>query len=98
MVDVAIQFVELGLECLQGCLEHALNGRIACLMQPIGFDAEHLHYLAAPSTGWRPLLEANDQKRLIAALKAGALAQGYSSDLWTLALNRAAVVSKTGIR
>jgi transposase len=53
---------------------------------------------SAPSTGRRPLLEANDQKRLIAALKAGALAPGYSSDLWTLALNRAAVVSKTGIR
>jgi hypothetical protein len=43
-------------------------------------------------------LDVSDQKRLIAALKAGALAPGYSSDLWTLALNRAAVVSKTGIR
>jgi transposase len=38
----------------------------------------------APRTGRPPLLDANDQKRLIAALKAGALAQGYSSDLWTL--------------
>src|SRR5689334_9073799 len=38
----------------------------------------------APRTGRPPLLDANDQKRLMAALKAGALAQGYSSDLWTL--------------
>ena len=38
----------------------------------------------APRMGRPPLLDANDQKRLIAALKAGALAPGYSSDLWTL--------------
>src|SRR5690348_13586246 len=38
----------------------------------------------APRTGRPPLLDANDQKRLIAALKAGSLVQGYSSDLWTL--------------
>ena len=37
----------------------------------------------APRTGRPPLLNATDQKRLI-ALKAGALSQGYSSDLWTL--------------
>ena len=38
----------------------------------------------APRTGRPPLLNAKDQKRLITALKAGALSQGYSSDLWTL--------------
>jgi transposase len=31
------------------------------------------------------LLSTYDEKRLIAALKAGAAAQGYSTDLWTLA-------------
>lgn len=38
----------------------------------------------AARTGRPPLLNANDEKRLISALKAGALVQGYSSDLWTL--------------
>src|SRR5690242_17724362 len=43
----------------------------------------HRSLRGAPRTGRPPLLDANDQKRLIAALKAGALAQRYSSDLWT---------------
>lgn len=30
------------------------------------------------------MLSADEQRRLMAALKAGALAQGYSTDLWTL--------------
>jgi len=40
---------------------------------------------SAPRTGRPALLSTYDEKRLIAALKAGALAQGYSTDLWTLA-------------
>jgi transposase len=39
----------------------------------------------APRTGRPPLVSADKEKRLIAALKSGALAQGYSTDLWTLA-------------
>jgi transposase len=38
----------------------------------------------AARTGRPPLLNAYDQKHLITVLKAGALAQGYSSDPWTL--------------
>jgi transposase len=38
----------------------------------------------AVRTGRPPLLNPKDQKGLITALKAGALAHGYSSDLWTL--------------
>ena len=52
----------------------------------------------APSTGRPPLLDANDQKRLIAALKAGALAQGYSSDLWTLGRVGKLIETLTGQR
>ena len=51
----------------------------------------------APSTGRPPLLDANDQKRL-AALKAGALAQGYSSDLWTLGRVGKLIETLTGQR
>ena len=36
-------------------------------------------------TGRPPLLTEAKKKRLVAALEAGALAQGYSTDLWTLA-------------
>jgi hypothetical protein len=43
-------------------------------------------------------LDANDQKRLIAALKAGALAQGYSSDLWTLGRVGKLIETLTGQR
>ena len=52
----------------------------------------------APRTGRPPLLDANDQKRLIAALKAGALAQGYSSDLWTLGRVGKLIETLTGQR
>lgn len=40
--------------------------------------------LAAPRTGRPAMLSPDEQRRLIAALKTGALAQGYSTDLWTL--------------
>jgi hypothetical protein len=43
-------------------------------------------------------LDANDQKRLMAALKAGALAQGYSSDLWTLGRVGKLIETLTGQR
>ena len=52
----------------------------------------------APRTGRPPLLDANDQKRLIAALKAGSLAQGYSSDLWTLGRVGKLIETLTGQR
>ncbi len=39
----------------------------------------------APRTGRPPRLTPTENKQLVAALKAGALAQGYSTDLWTLA-------------
>lgn len=39
----------------------------------------------APRTGRPPRLSDTQKKRLIAALAAGALAQGYATDLWTLA-------------
>lgn len=39
----------------------------------------------APRTGRPPRLSEAQKKRLIAALAAGALAQGYATDLWTLA-------------
>ena len=39
----------------------------------------------APRTGRPPLLTDAEKKRLIVALEAGALAQGYATDLWTLA-------------
>jgi transposase len=38
----------------------------------------------APRTGRPPRLTDAQKKRLIAALEAGALAQGYAADLWTL--------------
>jgi transposase len=40
---------------------------------------------AAARTGRPSPLDARAEKRLIAALKGGALAAGYSTDLWTLA-------------
>jgi transposase len=43
-------------------------------------------------------LNANDQKRLIAALKAGALSQGYRSDLWTLGRVGKLIETLTGQR
>jgi transposase len=43
------------------------------------------------------LLNATDQKRLI-ALKAGALSQGYSSDLWTLGRVSKLIETLTGQR
>jgi transposase len=39
----------------------------------------------APRTGRPPGLSDAEKKRLVNALKAGALAQGYATDLWTLA-------------
>jgi transposase len=39
----------------------------------------------APRTGRPPRLTEVEKKRLVAALAAGAMAQGYSTDLWTLA-------------
>ena len=39
----------------------------------------------APRTGRPPRLTEAQKERLIAALEAGALAQGYATDLWTLA-------------
>src|SRR6201989_2988698 len=52
----------------------------------------------APRTGRPPLLDPNDQKRLTEALKVGALAQGYSSDLWTLARVGKLIETLTGQR
>ena len=52
----------------------------------------------ASRTGRPPLLNTNDQKRLINALKAGALAQGYSSDLWTLGRVGKLIETLTGQR
>jgi transposase len=52
----------------------------------------------AARTGRPPLLNANDEKRLISALKAGALAQGYSSDLWTLGRVGELIETLTGQR
>jgi transposase len=39
----------------------------------------------APRTGRPPQLTDAEKKRLVVALEAGALAQGYATDLWTLA-------------
>jgi transposase len=39
----------------------------------------------APRTGRPPQLSETEKKRLVDALEAGALAQGYATDLWTLA-------------
>jgi transposase len=39
----------------------------------------------APRTGRPPRLSEANKKQLLAALKAGALPQGYSTDPWTLA-------------
>ena len=39
----------------------------------------------APRTGRPPQLSETEKKRLVEALEAGALAQGYATDLWTLA-------------
>jgi transposase len=39
----------------------------------------------APRTGRPPQLSEAEKKRLVEALEAGALAQGYATDLWTLA-------------
>jgi transposase len=52
----------------------------------------------AARTGRPSLLNANDQKRLITALKAGALAHGYSSDLWTLGRVGKVIETLTGQR
>jgi len=52
----------------------------------------------AARTGRPPLLNANDQKRLITALKVGALAHGYSSDLWTLGRVGKLIETLTGQR
>jgi transposase len=52
----------------------------------------------APRTGRPPLLSTNDEKRLITALKAGALTQGYSTDLWTLARVGKLIETLTGQR
>jgi transposase len=52
----------------------------------------------AARTGRPSLLNAKDQKRLIAALKAGALAHGYSSDLWTLGRVGKLIETLTGKR
>jgi len=39
----------------------------------------------APRTGRPPQLSEAEKKQLVEALEAGALAQGYATDLWTLA-------------
>src|SRR2546430_2180225 len=39
----------------------------------------------APGTGRPPQLSEAEKKQLVEALEAGALAQGYATDLWTLA-------------
>lgn len=39
----------------------------------------------APRTGRPPQLSETEKKRLVDALEASALAQGYTTDLWTLA-------------
>ena len=46
----------------------------------------------APRTGRPPALSEVEKKRLVAALEAGALAQGYSTGLWTL--RRAGLIEK----
>jgi transposase len=52
----------------------------------------------ARRTGRPSLLDTDEQKRLTAALKAGALAQGYSTDLWTLTRVGKLIESLTGRR
>jgi transposase len=52
----------------------------------------------ARRTGRPSLVDTDGQKRLIAALKAGALVQGYGTDLWTLARVGKLIESLTGRR
>ena len=52
----------------------------------------------APRTGRPPQLSDTEKKQLVTALKAGALAQGYSTDLWTLARVAKLIEELTGIR
>ncbi len=52
----------------------------------------------APRTGRPPRLSEANKKQLLAALKAGALAQGYSTDPWTLACVGKLIEELSGIR
>jgi transposase len=52
----------------------------------------------AARTGRPSLLGPDEQKRLMAGLKAGARAQGYSTDLWTLARVGKLIETLTGQR
>lgn len=52
----------------------------------------------APRTGRPPQLSEAKKKQLLTALKAGALAQGYSTDLWTLARVGKLIKELSGIR
>lgn len=52
----------------------------------------------APRAGRPPQLSDTEKKQLVTALKAGALAQGYSTDLWTLARVAKLIEELTGIR
>jgi hypothetical protein len=40
-LSATLQIGELSRQGLQGCFEHALNTRIAWLMQPVGLHAAH---------------------------------------------------------
>jgi transposase len=51
-----------------------------------------------PRTGRPPRLSEANKKQLLAALKAGALAQGYSTDPWTLARVGKLIEELSGIR
>jgi transposase len=62
-------------------------------------DANGRHALRkAPRTGRPPQLSEADKMQLLTALKAGALAQGYSTGLWTLARVGKLIEELTGIR
>jgi transposase len=52
----------------------------------------------AGRAGRLPRLDARQQQRLVKSLKAGALAAGYGTDLWTLKRVGRLIAEQTGIR
>ena len=52
----------------------------------------------AGRAGRRPRLDAAQQRQLRASLKAGALAAGYGTDLWTLKRVGRLITERTGLR
>ena len=52
----------------------------------------------AGRAGRRPGLDAAQRRQLVASLKAGALAAGYGTDLWTLKRVGRLIAEQTGVR